>query len=37
MLWSFTDTFKQAIKDIEAGTYGTHGYDLNLKNSGIAC
>ena len=36
VLWNFTDTFKQAIKDINAGTYGTHGYDLNLKNSGIS-
>jgi len=34
--WNFTDTFSQAIKDINAGTYGTHGYDLNLKNNGIA-
>jgi len=34
--WNFTDTFKQAIKDIKAGSYGTHGYDLNLKNGGIA-
>jgi basic membrane protein A len=36
VLWSFDATFKQAIKDIEAGTYGTHGYDLNLKNGGIS-
>ncbi len=36
VLWSFTDTFKQAIKDIEAGTYGTHGYNLDLKNGGIS-
>jgi len=34
--WNFTNTFGQAIKDINAGTYGTHGYDLNLKNNGIA-
>jgi basic membrane protein A and related proteins len=34
--WNFTDTFSKAIKDINAGTYGTHGYDLNLKNNGVA-
>jgi simple sugar transport system substrate-binding protein len=36
VLWDFTNTFKQAIKDVEAGTYGTHGYDLSLKNGGIS-
>ena len=36
VLWSFTDTFKAAIRDIKAGKYGTHGYDLNLKNGGIS-
>jgi simple sugar transport system substrate-binding protein len=36
VLWTFADTFKQAVKDIEAGTYGTHGYDLSLKNGGIS-
>ncbi len=36
VLWNFADTFKQAVKDIEAGTYGTHGYDLSLKNGGIS-
>src|SRR5947209_2858287 len=36
VLWDFTTTYKQAIKDIDAGTYGTHGYDLNLKNGGIS-
>src|SRR6478736_6844493 len=36
VLWNFADTFKQAVKDIQAGTYGTHGYDLNLKNGGIS-
>jgi simple sugar transport system substrate-binding protein len=36
VLWSFDGTFKQAVKDVEAGTYGTHGYDLNLKNGGIS-
>ena len=36
VLWNFAATFKQAIKDINAGTYGTHGYDLSLKNGGIS-
>jgi basic membrane protein A and related proteins len=36
VLWTFADTFKQAVKDIQAGTYGTHGYDLSLKNGGIS-
>ena len=32
VLWSFTKVFKQAIHDVNAGTYGTHGYNLTLKN-----
>jgi basic membrane protein A len=36
VLWDFTGTYKQAIKDIDAGTYGTHGYNLDLKNGGIS-
>jgi basic membrane protein A len=36
VLWNFTGTFKQAIKDIDAGTYGTHGYNLSLANGGIS-
>jgi basic membrane protein A len=36
VLWSFTGTFEQAIKDIDGGTYGTHGYDLSLQNGGIS-
>src|SRR6059036_1195839 len=36
VLWSFTGTFNQAIKDINGGTYGTHGYNLSLANSGIS-
>jgi len=36
VLWNFAATFKQAVKDIQAGTYGTHGYDLSLKNGGIS-
>jgi basic membrane protein A len=36
VLWDFEGTYNQAIKDIDAGTYGTHGYNLDLKNGGIA-
>src|SRR5881397_3483161 len=36
VLWNFTGVYKQAIKDVNAGTYGTHGYDLSLKNGGIS-
>jgi simple sugar transport system substrate-binding protein len=32
VLWSFTKVFKQAIHDVDNGTYGTHGYNLTLKN-----
>jgi basic membrane protein A and related proteins len=34
--WNFTKVFTQAIKDVNSGTYGTHGYDLNLKNGGVS-
>jgi basic membrane protein A and related proteins len=36
VLWSFTKAFKQAISDINAGKYGTHGYNLTLSNGGIS-
>jgi basic membrane protein A and related proteins len=36
VLWNFTAAFNQAIKDINAGTYGQHGYDLTLQNGGIS-
>ena len=32
VLWDFSKVFKDAIKDIEAGTYGTHLYTLGLTN-----
>jgi len=34
--WNFTKVFTQAIKDVNAGTYGTHGYNLDLKNGGVS-
>src|SRR4051794_17950721 len=36
VLWNFTSVFTQAIKDVNNGTYGTHGYNLSLKNGGIS-
>jgi basic membrane protein A and related proteins len=36
VLWNFTGVFKQAINDVNNGTYGTHGYNLSLKNGGIS-
>jgi basic membrane protein A and related proteins len=36
VLWDFRKTFTQAVKDVNSGTYGTHGYDLNLKNGGVS-
>jgi len=32
VLWNFTKIFKQAIHDVNSGSYGTHGYNLTLKN-----
>jgi len=32
VLWDFTQVFTQAVKDIEAGTYGTSYYTLGVKN-----
>jgi simple sugar transport system substrate-binding protein len=32
VLWSFNKVYKQAINDVNSGTYGTHGYNLTLKN-----
>ena len=36
VLWNFTKVFTQAIQDVNNGTYGTHGYDLDLKNGGVS-
>jgi len=32
VIWNFTTVFKQAIFDINNGTYGTHIYNLGAKN-----
>jgi basic membrane protein A len=36
VLWNFTKAYAGAIKDINAGKYGTHGYNLDLKNGGVS-
>src|SRR5260370_18434581 len=35
-LWNFTGAFTQAVHDIKNGTYGRHGYNLDLANGGIS-
>ena len=35
-LWNFTGAFTQALQDIKNGTYGRHGYNLDLANGGIS-
>jgi len=36
VLWNYADTYTQAIKDIEAGTYGQGGYVLTVENGGLS-
>jgi len=36
VLWDFAGTFKQAIADINAGTFGNQGYVQDVGNGGIA-
>jgi basic membrane protein A len=36
VLWNFKGVFTKAIKDVNKGTYGTHGYNLSLANGGIS-
>lgn len=35
VLWNYTDTYVQAIKDIENGTFGTKTYELTVENNGL--
>ncbi len=35
VLWNFTDTYTQAIKDVENGSFGTKNYTLTVKNGGL--
>lgn len=36
VLWNFKNADEQAIKDIDAGSFGAHGYNLTLGNGGIS-
>ncbi len=36
VMWNFTGAYEQALADIKAGTFGTHGYNLTLANGGIS-
>lgn len=35
VLWNYTDTYVQAIRDIESGEFGTKSYDLTVANGGL--
>lgn len=35
VLWNFKDSYIAAIKDIEAGTFGTETYELTVENGGL--
>lgn len=36
VLWNFADTYVQAIKDVESGTFGTETYELTVANGGLS-
>ncbi len=36
VLWNYKDTYVQAIKDIENGTFGTKSYELTVANGGLS-
>lgn len=36
VLWNYTDTYVQAVKDIEDGTFGTKTYELTVANGGLS-
>lgn len=35
IVWDYTSTYVQAVKDVAAGTFGTVNYDLNVSNRGL--
>lgn len=35
VLWNYGPTYVQAIKDVEAGTFGEQGYELTVDNGGL--
>jgi simple sugar transport system substrate-binding protein len=36
VLWNFTPTYVQAIKDINAGIFGDANYTMNVANGGMS-
>lgn len=36
VIWNFTDAYVAAIKDVEAGTFGTRSYELTVANGGLS-
>lgn len=36
VLWNYAPTYEQAIKDVEAGTFGEDGYWLTVENGGLS-
>jgi basic membrane protein A len=36
VLWNFADTYRAAIADIKAGTFGTKTYELTVANGGLS-
>ncbi|MHC9044546.1 putative B6 ABC transporter substrate-binding protein [Microbacterium saperdae] len=36
VLWNYASTYEQAIKDVEAGTFGEQGYALTVDNGGLS-
>ncbi|MCU1570444.1 MAG: family transporter substrate-binding protein [Naasia sp.] len=35
VIWDYTATYEQAIKDVEAGTFGSKNYELTVGNGGL--
>lgn len=36
VLWNYGDLYIQAIEDVNAGTFGTSGYELNVEDGGLS-
>lgn len=36
VIWDFSDTYIQAIRDVESGTFGTVTYELTVENGGLS-
>ncbi|BDZ47195.1 putative B6 ABC transporter substrate-binding protein [Naasia aerilata] len=35
VIWDYTPTYEQAIKDVDAGTFGSKDYELTVGNGGL--